>query len=202
MNIKEIAFRNDGNYVSEDGTKYVMHYLNPAYGESDNEPEFITEEIPIDRNEGWVAEYKDAQYKWAKSDERETDERADVSRVPVDSNEDPMLVILSLIEDETGNPEALLGIISNKEPLEKRKAVELLIKFKERLKADWQVLLDKIYGEQMRISDICREDLENTGITKSNQAYSKQHNKALDMLKACFEEAGYTVDRTAKRKGR
>ena len=200
MNINEIARRNDGNYVTEDGTTFVMHYLNPAYGEKD-EPMYITKEIPIDKNEGWVAEYQDAQHKWATADERETDERIDVARVSVESGEDPMLVVLSLIADKKGNPEAALGIIEGEEDsVEKQKLVDLLIKYKEQLNDDWQVLLDKLYGEQMRISDICREDLATKGVTKTNQAYSKQYNKAIEKLKACFEEAGYEVDRTPKRK--
>lgn len=200
MRFNEIARRNDGNYVTEDGTAFVMHYLNPAYGEKD-EPKYITKEIPIDGNEGWVAEYQESQHKWATADERETDERIDVARVSVESGEDPMLVVLSLIADKKGNPEAALGIIEGEEDsVEKQKLVDLLIKYKEQLNDDWQVLLDKLYGEQMRISDICREDLETKGVTKTNQAYSKQHNKAIDKLKDSFEKAGYEVDRTSKRK--
>lgn len=199
MRFNEIARRNDGNYVTEDGTTFVMHYLNPAYGEKD-EPEYITKKIPIDKNEGWVAEYQSAQHKWATADERESDERIDVAGVSVESGEDPMLVVLSLIADKKGSPEVELGIIDEEEDsVEKQKLVDLLIKYKEQLNDDWQVLLDKLYGEQMRISDICREDLETKGTTKSNQAYSKQHNKAIEKLKACFEEAGYEVDRTPKR---
>ena len=201
MNINEIARRNDGNYVTEDGTTFVMHYLNPAYGESDDEPMYIKKEIPIDKNEGWVAEYQDAQHTWATADERETDERIDVSRVSVETGEDPMLVVLSLVADMKGNPEVALGIIDGeKESADKQKLIELLIKYKEQLNDDWQELLEKIYRDQKRISDICRDDLETKGITKTNQAYSKQHNKAIDKLKNCFEEAGYEVDRTPKRK--
>ena len=200
MNIKEIARRNDGNYVTEDGTTYVMHYLNPAYGEKD-EPEYITKEIPINGNEGWAADYQVAQHIWATSDERETDERIDVSRVPVEAGEDPMLVVLSLVAGVLGNPEEALGITDEEEEsVDKQKVVELLITYKKQLKDDWQELLEKIYRDQMRISDICRDDLATKGTTKTNQAYSKQHQKALEKLKSCFEEAGYEVDRTPKKK--
>lgn len=200
MKIETIAFRNDGNYVTEDGTTFVMHYLNPAYGEKD-EPKYITKEIPIDKNEGWVAEYQDAQHKWATADERETDERIDVSRVPVETGEDPMQVVLSLVADMKNSPEVAIGIIEGEEDsVDKQKLVELLIKYKEQLKDDWQELLEKIYRDQMRISDIRRDDLATKGTTKTNQAYSKQHNKALEKLKSCFEEAWYEVDRTSNKK--
>lgn len=198
MKINEIARRNDGNYVTEDGTQYVMCYLNPAYGE-EGEPEYIKKVIPIDGTEGWVAEYQDAQHKWATADERETDERVDVSRIPVESGEDPMQVLLSLMEDTTHRPEVALGLIEKNESLGIQQMIELLIEFEKKLKPDWKELLDKMYGEQMRISDVIREDLANTGTAKKNQAYSKQHMKAIEKLKCCFEEAGYEVDRTPKR---
>ena len=57
MKIETIAFRNDGNYVSEDGTTFVMKFLNPAYGEKD-EPEYITQEVPINPNDEWVINAK------------------------------------------------------------------------------------------------------------------------------------------------
>lgn len=199
MKIETIAFRNDGNYVSEDGTTYVMKFRNPNYGEKD-EPEFITEEISIDPNESWVKEYMEDQHTWATSQEREEDERVDVSKVPVDTDEDPMQVLLNLIESQKGNPEVALGIIGEEESDEKKKVVALLTEYKEELAPTWQSLLDKIYGEQMRISDIQREDMATTGETKTNQAYSKQVNKAIEKLKSLFEAAGYEVDRTPKRK--
>lgn len=199
MKIETIAFRNDGNYVTEDGTTFVMKFLNPAYGEKD-EPEYITQEIPINANDEWVKEYMDEQHKWATSQEREEDERVDVSKVPVDSDEDPVQVLLGLIENQQGNPEVALGIIGEEESDEKNKIVALLTEYKEELTPTWQNLLDKIYGEQMRISDIQREDIATKGETKTNQAYSKQVNKAIEKLKNCFEAAGYQVDRTPKRK--
>ena len=199
MKIETIAFRNDGNYVTEDGTTFVMKFLNPAYGEKD-EPEYITQEVSINANDEWVKEYMDEQHKWATSQEREEDERVDVSKVPVDSDEDPVQVLLGLIENQQGNPEVALGIIGEEESDEKNKIVALLTEYKEELAPTWQNLLDKIYGEQMRISDIQREDIATKGETKTNQAYSKQVNKAIEKLKNCFEAAGYAVDRTPKRK--
>ena len=199
MKIETIAFRNDGNYVTEDGTTFVMKFLNPAYGEKD-EPEYITQEVPINANDEWVKEYMDEQHKWATSQEREEDERVDVSKVPVDSDEDPVQVLLGLIENQQGNPEVTLGIIGEEESDEKNKILALLTEYKEELAPTWQNLLDKIYGEQMRISDIQREDIATKGETKTNQAYSKQVNKAIEKLKSCFEAAGYEVDRTPKRK--
>lgn len=199
MKIETIAFRNDGNYVTADGTTFVMKFLNPAYGEKD-EPEYITQEVPINANDEWVKEYLDEQHKWATSQEREEDERVDVSKIPVDSDEDPVQVLLGLIENQQGNPEVALGIIGEEESDEKKKIVALLTEYKEELAPTWKSLLDKIYGEQMRISDIQREDIALTGETKTNQAYSKQANKAIEKLKACFEAAGYEVDRTPKRK--
>lgn len=199
MKIETIAFRNDGNYVTEDGTTFVMKFLNPAYGEKD-EPEYITQEVPINANDEWVKEYMDEQHKWATSQEREEDERVDVSKVPVDSDEDPVQVLLGLIENQQGNPEVTLGIIGEEESDEKNKILALLTEYKEELTPTWQNLLDKIYGEQMRISDIQREDIATKGETKTNQAYSKQVNKAIEKLKNCFEAAGYAVDRTPKRK--
>lgn len=199
MKIETIAFRNDGNYVSEDGTVFVMKSLNPNRGKK-NEPEYITQEIPINPNDAWVQEYMEQQHSWATSQEREEDERVDVSKVPVDTDEDPMQVLLGLIENPKGNPEVALGVIGDEESEQKKIIVALLTEYKEELAPAWQTLLDKIYGEQMRISDIQREDLATTGETKSNQAYSKQFNKAIEKLKACFEAAGYEVDRTPKRK--
>lgn len=199
MKIETIAFRNDGNYVSEDGTVFVMKSLNPNYGKK-NEPEYITQEIPINPNDEWVKTYQQEQHSWATSQEREEDERVDVSKVPVDTDEDPMQVLLGLIENPKGNPEVALGVIGDEESEQKKIIVALLTEYKEELAPAWQTLLDKIYGEQMRISDIQREDLATTGETKSNQAYSKQFNKAIEKLKACFEAAGYDVDRTPKRK--
>lgn len=199
MKIETIAFRNDGNYVSEDGTVFVMKSLNPNRGKK-NEPEYITQEIPINPNDAWVQEYMEQQHSWATSQEREEDERVDVSKVPVDTDEDPMQVLLGLIENPKGNPEVDLGVIGDEETAQKKIIVALLTEYKEELAPAWQTLLDKIYGEQMRISDIQREDLATTGETKSNQAYSKQCNKAIEKLKACFEAAGYEVDRTPKRK--
>ena len=199
MKIETIAFRNDGNYVSEDGTVFVMKSLNPNYGKK-NEPEYITQEIPVNPNDAWVQEYMEQQHSWATSQEREEDERVDVSKVPVDADEDPMQVLLGLIENPKGNPEVALGVIGDEESEQKKIIVALLTEYKEELAPAWQTLLDKIYGEQMRISDIQREDLATTGETKSNQAYSKQFNKAIEKLKACFEAAGYEVDRTPKRK--
>ena len=199
MKIETIAFRNDGNYVSEDGTVFVMKSLNPNRGKK-NEPEYITQEIPINPNDAWVQEYMEQQHSWATSQEREEDERVDVSKVPVDTDEDPMQVLLGFIENPKGNPEVALGVIGDEESEQKKIIVALLTEYKEELAPAWQTLLDKIYGEQMRISDIQREDLATTGETKSNQAYSKQFNKAIEKLKACFEAAGYEVDRTPKRK--
>lgn len=199
MKIETIAFRNDGNYVTEDGTTFVMKFLNPAYGEKD-EPEYITQEVPINANDEWVKEYMDEQHKWATSQEREEDERVDVSKVSVDSDEDPVQVLLGLIENQQGNPEVTLGIIGEEESDEKNKILALLTEYKEELAPTWQNLLDKIYGEQMRISDIQREDIATKGETKTNQAYSKQVNKAIEKLKNCFEADGYEVDRTPKRK--
>ena len=199
MKIETIAFRNDGNYVSEDGTTFVMKFLNPAYGEKD-EPEYITQEVPINPNDEWVKTYQEEQHTWATSQEREEDERVDVSKVPVDTDEDPMQVLLNLIASQKGNPEVTLGIIGEEESDEKKKVVALLTEYKEELAPTWQNLLDKIYGEQMRISDIQREDIATTGDTKTNQAYSKQHNKAIEKLKDFFEAAGYEVDRAPKRK--
>lgn len=199
MKIETIAFRNDGNYVTEDGTTFVMKFLNPAYGEKD-EPEYITQKVAISPDDEWVKEYLDEQHKWATSQEREEDERVDVSKIPVDSDEDPVQVLLGLIENQQGNPEVALGIIGEEESDEKNKIVALLTEYKEELAPTWQNLLDKIYGEQMRISDIQREDITTKGETKTNQAYSKQVNKAIEKLKGCFEAAGYEVDRTPKRK--
>ena len=199
MKIETIAFRNDGNYVSEDGTTYVMKFRNPNYGEKD-EPEYITQEVPINPNDEWVKTYQEEQHTWATSQEREEDERVDVSKVPVDTDEDPMQVLLNLIASQKGNPEVALGIIGEEESDEKKKVVALLTEYKEELAPTWQNLLDKIYGEQMRISDIQREDIATTGDTKTNQAYSKQHNKAIEKLKDLFEAAGYEVDRAPKRK--
>ena len=199
MKIETIAFRNDGNYVTEDGTTFVMKFLNPAYGEKD-EPEYITQEIPISPDDEWVKDYMDEQHKWATSQEREEDERVDASKIPADAGEDPMQVLLGLIESSQGNPEVALGIIGEEESDEKQKIVALLTEYKETLAPTWQNLLDKIFGMQMRISDIQREDIALTGETKTNQAYSKQVNKAIEKLKACFEAAGYEVDRTPKRK--
>lgn len=199
MKIETIAFRNDGNYVTADGTTFVMKAENPAYGEK-NEPKYITEKIAINPEDEWVKAYMEEQHTWATSQEREEDERVDVSKIPVDSGEDPMQVLLGLIESNQGNPEVALGIIGEEESDEKKKVVALLTKYKEELAPTWQNLLDKIYGEQMRISDIQREDIARTGESKTNQAYSKQANKAIEKLKACFEAAGYEVDRTPKRK--
>ncbi len=199
MKIETIEFRNDGNYVSEDGTTFVMKFLNPAYGEKD-EPEYITQEVPINPNDEWVKTYQEEQHTWATSQEREEDERVDVSKVPVDTDEDPMQVLLNLIASQKGNPEVALGIIGEEESDEKKKVVALLTEYKEELAPTWQNLLDKIYGEQMRITDIQREDIAITGETKTNQAYSKQHNKAIEKLKDLFEAAGYEVDRAPKRK--
>ena len=148
----------------------------------------------------WVKTYQEEQHTWATSQEREEDERVDVSKIPVDTDEDPMQVLLNLIASQKGNPEVTLGIIGEEESDEKKKVVALLTEYKEELAPTWQNLLDKIYGEQMRISDIQREDIATTGDTKTNQAYSKQHNKAIEKLKDLFEAAGYEVDRAPKRK--
>lgn len=199
MKIETIEFRNDGSYISEDGTKFIMKRSNPAFGESDDEPEYITEEIDINPNDAWVQEYQNDQHKWATSQEREEGERVDVSKVSVEGDEDPIQVLLSLIDSQQGNPEAALGIVCEEESDEKTKVLDLLTKFREELNPDWNDLLDKIYAEQMRISDIQREDVATKGSTKSNQAYSKQHNKAIEKLKDLFEAAGYEVDRTPKR---
>ena len=199
MKIETIAFRNDGNYVTEDGTTFVMKCLNPAYGEK-NEPQYITKKIAISPDDEWVKEYMDEQHKWATAQEREEDERVDVSKIPVDSDEDPVQVLLNLIENQNGNPEVALGISGEEESDEKNKIVALLTEYKKELAPTWQSLLDKIYGEQMRIADIQREDIATKGETKTNQAYSKQVNKAIEKLKNCFEAAGYEVDRTPKRK--
>ena len=64
MRIQDISYHNDGNYITEDGTTYVMHYLNPARKET-GQPEYITQKIPIDNNEGWVAAYQNDQHEWA-----------------------------------------------------------------------------------------------------------------------------------------
>lgn len=199
MKIETIAFRNDGNYVSEDGTTYVMKFRNPNYGEKD-EPEYITQEVPINPNDEWVKTYQEEQHTWATSQEREEDERVDVSKVPVDTDEDPMQVLLNLIESQKGNPEVVLGIIGEEESDEKKKIVALLTEYKEALPENWQDLLNKFYGEQLRLSDIQREEEEATGEKKTNQSYSKKFNKAIDKLKDNFEAAGYEVDRTPKRK--
>lgn len=201
MDIREIARRNDGNYVTEDGTTFVIHKLNPARHNSPDEPMYITEEIPIDKNEGWVAEYQDWQHKWATSDERETDERVGVSGTFVDDEKNAMESLMLLIADNGTNPEVMLGLCDQMEDSEeKMKVVELLLSLKEKLPPEWQELLDKHYGEQMRFSDISREDAETKGVVKTNQAYSKQHKKAIDRLKAGFEKEGYEVDRAPKRK--
>lgn len=200
MKIETIEFRNDGNYITEDGTKFIMKRLNPEFRESDNEPEYITEEIGINPNDAWVQGYQDDQHIWATSQEREEDEYVNTSNIPVKGDEDPMQVLLSLIDSHKGSPEVALGIVGEEESDEKTKVLALLTKFREELNPDWNALLDKIYGEQMRISDIQREDVATKGSTKSNQAYSKQHNKAIEKLKDLFEAAGYEVDRAPKRK--
>ncbi len=190
---------NDGNGISEDGTKFIFHSLNPNRG-LPNEPEYIHEEIPIEQDAEWVKVYQDEQSSWATTEERYQDEQVKVDGVPVEDGEDPMEVMLGLIEDKKTNPEAILGFFAEQESETRERIIRLLEEFKSQLDETWQELLFKMYNQDMRFSDMVREHEEETGKKKSNQAFSKQHKKAIDSLKDKFEAAGYEVDRAPKRK--
>lgn len=199
MDHREILRRNDGNGVSEDGTQFIIHQLNPNRM-LPNEPEYIDEEIPIEGNEGWATEYRGEQGLWATSQERYHDEQVNISGVPVEPGEDPMEVMLNLIEDNSFNPEAILGYFKEQESAERKRILELLTKFKEQMNADWQELLFQMYNLNKRFSDMVREHEKETGEKKSNQSFSKRHKKAIDFMKDKFEAEGYEVDRSPKRK--
>ena len=199
MNIDYELRLNDGNGVSADGKKYILHKLNPNRG-LPNEPEYIHEEIPIENGEGWAAVYKDAQSSWATAEERYHDEQVNVNGVPVEDGENPMEVMLSLVEDNKLNPENVLKLCEQQTSEQRKKIVALLEQFKGQLNEEWQELLFQIYYLDKRFSDLSREHEEKTGKKKTNQAFSKQHKKAIDSLKDKYEAAGYEVDRTPKRK--
>lgn len=190
---------NDNNGVSEDGTKFLIHRLNPDRGRK-NQPEYIDEEIPIEEGAAWASLYKDAQSSWATGEERYHDELVKTSGVPVEDGEDPMEVMIGLIEDKKTNPEAILGFFAEQESEQRKRILDLLEEYKSQLDESWQELLFKMYNQDMRFSDMVREHEAKTGEKKSNQSYSKRHGKAINALKDKFEAAGYEVDRAPKRK--